>query len=214
MKSKSIRLAKLIFGLFLYAVGIVVTMNANLGYAPWEVFHSGIAGTIGLTIGVVSMITGLIICIGAFLLGEKLGLGTLMNMVLIGIFIDLILWLNWIPHATGYVDGVALMLAGLMIIGFGSYFYINAQFGAGPRDSLMVALQRRTGLPVGVCRSMMEVAVTLIGWLLGGKVGLGTVLSAFAIGGCVQLVFRIVRFDATQVHHETLGDTFQKSRVQ
>lgn len=101
------------------------------------------------------------------------------------------------------------MITGLFIISFGSYFYIGSGFGAGPRDSLMVALQRKTGLPVGLCRGILEGSVVLIGWLLGGPVGIGTVIAAFGIGFCIQIVFAIMKFDATSVKHETLNATRQ-----
>ncbi|MBM7685789.1 hypothetical protein [Defluviitalea raffinosedens] len=201
------RLMKLLLGLFLYALGIVVSMKANLGFAPWEVFHYGLGKTIGLTIGTVSILVGLIICLCAVWMGEKIGLGTILNMILIGVFMDLLLMLSFIPEVNGLIMGIIMIITGLFIISFGSYFYIASGFGAGPRDSLMVALQRKTGLPVGLCRGFLEGTVVLIGWLLGGPVGLGTVLAAFGIGFCIQTVFVIMKFDATSVKHETLNAT-------
>jgi hypothetical protein len=198
---------KLLLGLFLYALGIVVSMKANLGFAPWEVFHYGLGKTIGLTIGTVSILVGLIICLCAVWMGEKIGLGTILNMILIGVFMDLLLMLSFIPEVNGLFMGIIMIITGLFIISFGSYFYIASGFGAGPRDSLMVALQRKTGLPVGLCRGFLEGTVVLIGWLLGGPVGLGTVLAAFGIGFCIQTVFVIMKFDATSVKHETLNAT-------
>ncbi|WP_243144581.1 YczE/YyaS/YitT family protein [Defluviitalea raffinosedens] len=201
------RLMKLLLGLFLYALGIVVSMKANLGFAPWEVFHYGLGKTIDLTIGTVSILVGLIICLCAVWMGEKIGLGTILNMILIGVFMDLLLMLSFIPEVNGLIMGIIMIITGLFIISFGSYFYIASGFGAGPRDSLMVALQRKTGLPVGLCRGFLEGTVVLIGWLLGGPVGLGTVLAAFGIGFCIQTVFVIMKFDATSVKHETLNAT-------
>jgi len=198
---------KLLLGLFLYALGIVVSMKANLGFAPWEVFHYGLGKTIDLTIGTVSILVGLIICLCAVWMGEKIGLGTILNMILIGVFMDLLLMLSFIPEVNGLFMGIIMIITGLFIISFGSYFYIASGFGAGPRDSLMVALQRKTGLPVGLCRGFLEGTVVSIGWLLGGPVGLGTVLAAFGIGFCIQTVFVIMKFDATSVKHETLNAT-------
>lgn len=204
------RLLRLIWGLFLYALGIVVTMNANIGYAPWDVFHVGIAKHIGLSIGTVSIIVGLIICIVTVLLGEKLGLGTLLNMVLIGVFIDFLLNIGIIPKANHFAVGILMDLIGLFIIALASYYYIGSAFGAGPRDSLMVALTRKTGLPVGICRGTIELIAVFVGWRLGGMIGVGTILSAFVIGFCVQITFRILKFDATQITHETLDRTLIK----
>ena len=209
MKVFYLRLLKLLFGLLLYALGIVITLKASIGYAPWEVFHVGLAKTMGISIGNASIAAGLVIGIAAVLLGEKLGLGTILNMILIGIFLDIILKFNLIPEASGLLQGLPMLIAGLFIISLASYFYIGSGFGAGPRDSLMVALTRKTKLPVGLCRGTIEVLAVLVGWKLGGLVGIGTVISAFAIGFCIQTTFRLLRFDATKVRHETLDATFK-----
>lgn len=204
------RFIRLLAGLFLYAMGIVLTMKANIGYAPWEVFHAGLGKTIGMTIGNVSIITGLLIVILTFVMGEKLGLGTLLNMVLIGVFMDFLLRLGIIPLMDHWQSGLMMLTAGLFVISLASFFYIGSGFGAGPRDSLMVALTRKIGLPVGLCRGGIELAAVISGWVLGGMVGVGTVISAFVIGLCVQVTFQILRFDPTQVHHETLDQTMRR----
>lgn len=203
------RLGKLLLGLFLFALGIVLTMKANLGFGPWEVFHQGVSGKVGITIGNVSILTGLLICVLVVLAGEKLGLGTVLNMILIGVFMDRILALGFIPRMESFLSGLLMMFAGLFTISFASYFYIGSGFGAGPRDSLMVALQRKTGLAVGFCRGIVEGSAVLFGWLLGGPVGLGTVLAAFGISFCIQAVFRVMDFDAKAVRHETLDATWR-----
>ncbi|WP_318503134.1 hypothetical protein [Bacillus sp. T3] len=209
MKLFFARLLRLIFGLFLYSLGIVVTMNAHIGYAPWDVLHVGLAKTIGMSIGTVSIIAGIVIGIVTVLLGEKLGLGTLLNMVLIGVFLDILIGFDFIPVANNFVFGIIMIIIGLFIIALASYYYIGSGFGAGPRDSLMVALTRKTGLPVGVCRGTIELLAVFVGWRLGGMVGIGTILSAFVIGFCVQSTFRLLQFDATTVKHETLDQTIK-----
>jgi len=200
-----LRFMKLNFGLFLYGLGIIVTMRANVGYAPWEVLHSGISQTLGVSIGLVNTAVGALIVAIVFFLGEKIGLGTIFNMFMIGLFMDLILFLDFIPLFDNFWVGTVVLILGLFIIALGTYFYISSAFGAGPRDSLMVAVTRKTGLPVGLCRGILEVSVVLIGWFLGGMVGLGTVISAFAIGFCVQITFKLLKFDPTEVKHETFG---------
>ncbi|WP_227018917.1 YczE/YyaS/YitT family protein [Sinanaerobacter chloroacetimidivorans] len=209
MKQFYIRLLRLIWGLFLYALGIVFTLNAHIGYAPWEVFHVGFAKTAGISIGNASIITGVVIGIIVLLLGEKLGLGTVLNMVLIGMFLDLILRLDIIPVANHFVWGIIMLVAGLFIIALASYFYIGSAFGAGPRDSLMIALTRKTKLPIGVCRGMIELLAVFVGWRLGGMLGIGTIISAFLIGFCVQTTFKLLKFDSTAIKHETLDRTFK-----
>jgi uncharacterized membrane protein YczE len=207
MKFFYTRLLRLIIGLFLYALGIVVTINAHIGYAPWEVFHVGLAKTTGLSLGTASIITGLVIGVITILLGEKIGLGTILNMVLIGIFLDIIISWQIIPVVDNFLLGLLMMLVGLFIIALASYFYIGSGFGAGPRDSLMVALTRITGLPVGICRIIIELLAVFIGWRLGGMLGIGTIISALAIGFCVQTTFKLFKFDATAVKHDTLDQT-------
>lgn len=203
MQSFHSRLIRLIFGLFLYALGIDFTINAAIGYEPWDVLHSGIAQHIGWTIGSASIGIGFLAGIAALLLGEKIGLGTFLNMFLIGLFMDLILRLNILPLSTGIFSGLFMLTLGLFIIALASYFYIGSGFGAGPRDSLMVAIRRRLGIPIGAARILIEASATLIGWALGGQFGFGTLLSAVMIGFCIEIVFRLLHFDPTVIEHDT-----------
>jgi uncharacterized membrane protein YczE len=209
MKHFLFRVFIMMIGLFLYAIGIVVTIKASIGYATWEVFHVGLSKTTGLSIGAASIVVGLAILVIVLILREKMGLATILNMIVIGVFIDIILAANIVPEAGNFIAGVPMLVAGLFIISLGSYFYMKSALGAGPRDSLMVALTRITIVPIGLCRGIIELAVTLIGWALGGMVGAGTVISAIAIGSCVQITFRVFRFNATAVKHESLGETYR-----
>lgn len=205
----SIRFLRLLLGLFFYGLGVSITINAHIGYAPWEVFHSGIGNVVGMSIGNVSIIAGVAFGVLAWALGERLGLGTIMNMVLIGVFIDIILRLKVIPTMNNFATGVVMLVGGLFVIALGSYFYIGSGFGAGPRDSLMVALNRKTGIPVGYCRAAIEVSVVGIGWLLGGMVGAGTVIAAVAIGFCIQATFKLLRFEPATIQHQGLVEAYQ-----
>jgi len=196
-------------GLFLFALGIVFTIRANIGYAPWDVFHAGLADTLGITLGLASILVGLALLIVVAAMKETLGLGTVFNMIFVGAFIDLILSFGIIPLAESYIAGLLMLPFGLLLISVASYFYISSAFGAGPRDSLMILLARRTGKPVGVCRAGVELTAVVIGFLLGGQVGIGTVMAAFGIGFFVQLVFRSLKFDPASVKHESLAQTFR-----
>jgi len=204
------RLLFLVWGLFLYALGIVLCVQANIGCAPWDVLHMGLSFKLGLTMGQVSILVGALVCLIVFLLHEKLGMGTLLNMLLIGIFMDLIFSLQVIPAMEHVSTGVIAMVAGLFVIALGSYFYIGAVFGAGPRDSLMVSVRRRSNWPVGACRALVEGSALLLGFVLGGKVGIGTVIAVAGIGFCVQIVFGLLRFDPAAVRHETLAGTWAR----
>ncbi len=210
MKNFVGRLMDMVIGLILYALGIVILINANIGYAPWEVFHVGLADATGMTIGVASIVAGFVIVIIVTVMGEKLGLGTIASMVLTGVFIDVIILLDVIPVMGNFAIGVLMLIAGMFILSFGSYFYIKSAFGVGPRDNLMVVLARKTKIPIGICRGVVELTVTLIGWILGGMVGIGTVISVVAIGACIQITFGAVKFDVEGVKHETLGATFSR----
>lgn len=208
MASFIFKLLRLTFGLFLYALGIVLTIKANVGYGPWEVFHVGLGKSVGISIGTASILVGLAIVVLTIAMGERIGLGTVLNMLLIGVFIDLILGLNLMPAIANPYAGMAVLIAGLYAIALGSFFYIGSGFGTGPRDGLMVALTKRTRLPIGVVRGGIEAAATAVGWLLGGMVGLGTVVSALAIGFCVQSTFAILRFDPTKISHKSAAEIF------
>ena len=209
MKPFVFRFINLMFGLFLYALGVVVTIKANIGYAPWDAFHAGLSQKLGFSFGTASILVGIFVGALVMVLGEKIGLGSILNMVLIGIYIDIIMFTGILPLSQNYVTGIIMLLVGLFIIAIGSYFYIKSAFGAGPRDSLMVVLNRKTRIPVGVCRIMVELTVTIAGWALGGMVGIGTVISAVAIGFFVQLVFAVLRFKPAAVQHETLRQTYE-----
>lgn len=209
MLNFAIRLIRVIWGLFLFALGKVFIIYAQIGYTPWDVLAAGLAKTVGLSIGNTIIIISIFIVILIFLLGEKIGLGTFLNMILIGIYLDLIMFVNIVPKINNVILGIIMLIGGLFLIAAGSYFYISSGFGAGPRDSLMVAFTRKTGLPIGSCRAIIEILVVTTGWILGGMVGIGTFLAAFGIGFCIQLVFKLFHFNATKIRHETLNDTWQ-----
>lgn len=205
-----LRLGRLIFGLFLCSAGIALTIKANIGYGPWEVFHSGLGQTVGLTIGTAVILVGFTIIVIIVLMGEKIGLGTIFNMLLIGMFLDLILWSGVIPAVKNVYIGLLVLMAGLYALSIGTYFYIGSGFGAGPRDGLMLVLARRTKLSVGLVRSIIELTATLLGWLLGGMVGIGTVLYGVAIGFCINSTFRFLKFNPTEIRHATLMETYRE----
>jgi len=210
---KGLRLIQLVFGLFLFALGLVIVMRGNLGYSSWEIFHEGLTNLLPLTIGQATILVSVIIVGIIMLLKEKIGVGTLANMALIGLFMDIILVIDFIPTAIGIISGLCFIIAGLFVAAFGSYFYISSGFGAGPRDSLMVAICKKTGLPIGICRSLIECSVAVAGWILGGTLGIGTVIAAFGLGWCIQIVFRLFSFEATRIKHESLLETLHIRKV-
>lgn len=208
MKQLSLRTLKLIWGLFLFALGVVLTIQANIGLAPWDAFSVGVSNITGITYGNVVILTGVGILIFIVLLKEKIGLGTILNTVLIGVISDILLGLKIIPVMDNFFFGLIMLLVGQIVISFGSYFYIGQGLGSGPRDSLMIALSKRLpNVSIGVIRGGIEGTALIIGWLLGAKVGIGTIISVFGISFIIQYTFKLLRFNVKAVKHDSLFDT-------
>lgn len=206
MKKTVLTLVRLFVGLFVCAVGIVMTINANLGLAPWDVFHQGISNIFNITIGKANIIVGIAIVVLDVIIGEKLGWGTLCNMLFVGLFMDLLMLNNIIPIFDGVIPSLIMMLLGMFVLGFGCYLYIGAGLGAGPRDSLMVVLTKKTKKSVRFIKSSIEIVVLIIGFILGGKVGVGTVIMAIGGGYFTQLAFKIAKFDVSKVEQRLISD--------
>jgi uncharacterized membrane protein YczE len=206
MKRQIIRLIKLILGLFLFAVGIVMTLNANLGVAPWDVFHQGLSRVTGITIGQANIVVGLLIIILDAVLGQDIGWGTILNMILIGTFIDILMLNNLIPTFNNFFPSLIMLVLGIVVEGYGCWIYLLAQLGAGPRDGLMVILTKRTGKSVRFNKSMAELGAVIVGYFLGGSLGLGTVIMAFLGGPIFQWVFKTVNFNVKDVEHRFIQD--------
>jgi uncharacterized membrane protein YczE len=181
------RLPRLIVGLVLFGLGVAFMVAGDLGLSPWEVFHQGISFKTGIPIGTVGILTGLLVLALWVPLRERFGIGTVMNVILIGIVIDLTLWL--LPDVHGVGLRWLSLLGGLLLVAIGTGIYIGAGLGTGPRDGVMTGLARR-GLSIRLARSLVEVTVLVLGWLLGGTVGIGTVLFSFGIGFFVQIFLR------------------------
>jgi uncharacterized membrane protein YczE len=189
--------ARLIAGLWLFAAGVVLGLRSGLGVGPWDVLHDGIRQVTPLSFGVATIVVGLVVLVAGMVAGIGAGPGTVVNMVVVGVFSDAML-------ATGIgagleSDGMPLRLAavtlGVGLVAVGSALYIGAGLGSGPRDSLMLALAARTGVRVGVIRALIEGTVLLGGVLLGGSAGVGTILFAFGIGPAVEAAFKLLRVE-------------------
>jgi uncharacterized membrane protein YczE len=184
------RLPALLLGLVLFGVGIAMMVEAGLGLGPWEALHQGIADQLGLQIGTVSILLGIPILALWWPLGERPGLGTLLNVVLIGTATNVGIAL--IPTAETVPIQLVLMLAGVVVIGLGSAIYLSADLGPGPRDGLMTGLHHRFGWSIRRARTAVELSVLLAGWALGGTIGIGTVVFALGIGPVIQVFLGIV----------------------
>jgi uncharacterized membrane protein YczE len=176
-----------ILGLAVGAFGCVLTIKANLGVAPWDTFHIGLQKTFGLTIGIWSQIVGAIVIILSYVMaGIKPGLPTLLNMICFGLFLDVFLWLDFVPEVQLFWQRIMLFLVGLLIMCVGIGMYLSPRLGAGPRDSFMLALYERSGWSIQKVRMMIEVTVLVFGYFFGGPVSIGTVLIALLTGPLIQ----------------------------
>lgn len=192
------RALRLVVGLWMFALGTVLTLWASLGVPPWDVLHDGIRRNTPLSFGVAVIAIGVLLVVLSALFGVRPGPGTIANMLLIGTFVDLMLLTDL---GTGLDDApmairLAVTLAGVAVVGLGSALYIGANLGAGPRDSLMVLAATKLGVRVGVARAVIEGTALLVGWLLGGAVGVGTLLFVVCIGPSVDVFFRLFRMEA------------------
>jgi uncharacterized membrane protein YczE len=156
------------------------------------VFHDGISRQTPLSIGMATQLVGFIMLGVSWLAGIRPGFGTVANMVMVGLFLDLILWSGLVPEADAYALRIVMLLAGIVVLGLASAMYIKAGFGAGPRDSFMLALHRRTNLRVGKVRWMMEAGAVVAGIILGGAFGIGTIIFAFLVGFSVDYFFNLL----------------------
>lgn len=184
------RLPGLVLGLVLFGIGIALMAAAGIGLGPWEVLHQGISRHTGIPLGTVSILLGIPILVLWIPLGEYPGFGTVLNVALIGTATNIVLPL--LPHPTDPPLQVAMMLAGVLVIGLGSGLYLGAGLGPGPRDGLMTGMHRRYGWSIRRARTGVEVAVLVVGFLLGGTVGLGTVVFALGIGPVVQVCLHLL----------------------
>lgn len=188
-----LRYLALFTSFFLMANGIVFLINADLGVNPWDVLHIGIANHTGLSIGRVNQITGLILIAVSYFFNVKPSIGTILNMIFLGLFIDLVIGWSYVPLPVTFPLKIAYFLIGIIFFGFGVAFYISPNLGAGPRDSLMLALTKASRFRVGTIRTMMEVVVATAGYLLGGPLGIGTVIFALTLGFFIEAGFAFVR---------------------
>ncbi|MGZ5301759.1 MAG: YczE/YyaS/YitT family protein [Actinomycetota bacterium] len=186
-----VRLAALFGGLVLFGLAIVFMLESRLGLPPWDVLHLGIAKHTPLSLGVSGIAVGLIIVAATWLAGTPPGFGTVANAIVIGVSIDVLRSFDAIDGLSDSALAVriTLLAAGVLLFGVGSAFYISAGMGAGPRDSLMMALSKGTGRRIGLVRGVMEITVLLTGLSLGGIAGIGTLALALMVGPVVELAF-------------------------
>jgi uncharacterized membrane protein YczE len=187
------RLVQLLLGLALYGVSLAFVLRAGLGLAPWDVLHQGLAERTGVSIGLVLVVVSFVVLLAWIPLRQRPGFGTVANALLVGVFVDLTL--SVLDDAHGWPLRVGLLVSGVLLNGLATALYLGASLGAGPRDGLMTGLVRRTGRSVRLVRTVLELSVLVVGFLLGGTVGVGTVVYAFAIGPVAHVLLPFLTVD-------------------
>ena len=180
----------LCFGLSLFGLGEGLLIVSFTGASPWSVLAQGISLNVNLSIGTITLLISIAVLILWIPLGQKPGMGTIFNALIIAIMIDLCI--KYVPTPSNYVHQLLLAVISVIMVGIGGGIYLVSNLGAGPRDGLMIGLQKLTNFPIAVVRGTLEISVVSIGWYLGGTVGIGTLLFAFGIGPCVALGLYLV----------------------
>jgi len=190
LKPKPLTLIFLVFGLFLFGLGESLLITSSAGVGPYTVLAQGISNLSGWSIGLSTFVISIFVLLMWIPLKQKPGMGTILNAFIIALTIEFSVY--YLPYPETYPMQILQVIVGVLIIGIGSGFYLIANLGAGPRDGLMIGLQKKTNLPIYSIRTIIEVSVVIVGWLMGGVVGLGTAIFAFGIGPSVALGLSIV----------------------
>ena len=203
------RVLWVLIGQAISAYGIGMTIFADLGLAPWDVFNQGVALQIQkhfgveVMMGTVAQCTSAVIVIIVLLLRETIGISTILDALVYGMFLNFFMKCNLLPSTDVYILKYVLFIGGFVIWSVGVYLYMKPELGAGPRDSLMIALTKRN-VSVSIARNSTELFALAVGWLCGGKVGIGTLISVLFIGYVLQFMFGIFKFDTSAIRNESL----------
>ncbi len=199
--------------LFVNGFGVYLTIQANLGAAPWDVLNLGLSRSLGILYGNASIAVSVTILVIDILMKEPIGIAMFIDAVVVGKAVDFFNLIHAVPPCASPAAGIPVLLCGLVILAYTQYTYMIASLGCGPRDTLLVGLSKRLPrVPIGAVSIALLGSATLTGWLLGGPVGVGTLICAFATGPIMQAAFRTVRFDPTRVRHQRLRDSFRVLR--
>ena len=196
--------------LFVNGFGVYLTIQANIGAGPWDVLNLGLSRSLGILYGTASIAASCTILGIDILLREPIGLTMFIDAVVVGKAVDFFNSIHAVPACGSLLTGVPVMVAGLFVIGYTQYAYMIASLGCGPRDTLLVGLAKRVKrIPIGAVSITLLSAATFVGWLLGGPVGVGTLICAFAAGPIMQFAFTTVHFNATGIRHQRIQDSFR-----
>ena len=202
---------KILLGLSIYSFGVYLTIYANIGLAPWDSLAVGISRHVPLNYGGTMVAISLTAVILQLLLRESIGFATLFDALLTGNLTQLLCDISPYPENHSLWFGIAYMLFGFLFIALGMYVYMKVEQGCGPKDGLLIAIGKRLPkIPIGVVEMLLFAFVTLIGWLLGGNVGIGTVLSTFGAGAVMHLFYSIIHFEPRELRHKSIAETLHR----
>lgn len=194
--------------LFVNGFGVYMTIQANIGAGPWDVLNLGLSKTFGILYGTASIAVSYGILGIDIALREPIGIAMFIDAFVVGKAVDFFNRMNVIPKCDSMLIGIPVMLIGLVIMAYTQFTYMSAALGCGPRDTLLVGLAKRAGkIPIGAVSIALLSLATFVGWLLGGPVGIGTLICAFCTGPIMQMAFSTVKFDAARVHHQHLFES-------
>lgn len=196
---------RIVLGLLVFSLGVHLTIKANIGLAPWDCLGMGVANHTPLNYGLAMTVMSVIILGIDLLLKERIGYGTVIDALLSGIFVQMFNDANPLPENKNMILGIGIMFAGFVLMAVGMWIYMRGEQCCGPRDSLLVGLGKRLPkVPIGIVGMMLWVTVLLAGWLLGGPVGIGTLISAFGEGLVMQVVYNLLHFEPRKVRHRDI----------
>ena len=196
---------RIVLGLLVFSLGVHLTIKANIGLAPWDCLGMGVANHTPLNYGLAMTVMSVIILGIDLLLKERIGYGTVIDALLTGIFVQMFNDANPLPENKNMILGIGIMFAGFVLMAVGMWIYMRGEQCCGPRDSLLVGLGRRLPkVPIGIVGMMLWVTVLLAGWLLGGPVGIGTLISAIGEGLVMQVVYNLLHFEPRKVRHRDI----------
>ena len=202
-----IDLLRILFGLLIYSFGVYMTIRANIGLTPWDCLAVGISRHTPLNYGGAMAAVSLAAIVIQLLLHERIGFATVLDAVITGNLTQLLCDISPYPENHSLWFGIIFMLFGFLFIALGMFVYMSAEYGCGPKDGLLIAIGKRLPkIPIGVVEILLWVLVTLIGWLLGGTVGIGTLISTFGAGAVMHLFYDVIGFEPRELHHRSIAE--------
>ena len=200
--------------LFVNGFGVYLTIQANIGASPWDVLNLGLSNTFGILYGTASIIVSCTILGIDILLKESIGIAMIIDAIVVGKSVDFFNRINAVEKCDSFKTAIPVMILGLFIMAYTQYFYMNTSLGCGPRDTLLIGITRRTKkVSIGLVSIGLLATATFIGWLLGGPVGVGTFICAFGAGPIMQFAFYTVKFNATDIKHQNIIQSFKILRA-